>query len=162
LIGGHKQPPICQTAIGGVPVAAAQLTAAVFLLGAVSIAFAAYVRDRLQMVLAAWAAHPRVQTRGNVEVTERLKKPASAKAIADEAQKSYDPLHPQGSRTGRLRPHRARRRSAPGRKLVSGNMAAALLERADTGILFVASWRRGGSALHSSNVPTLPPAGGVS
>jgi len=36
------------------------------------------------------AAHPEEQTRGNVEVTARTKKAASAEAIADEAQKGYD------------------------------------------------------------------------
>ena len=38
------------------------------------------------------AAHPEEQTRGTVEVTARLKKAASAEAIADEAQKGYDLL----------------------------------------------------------------------
>ena len=37
-------------------------------------------------------AHPEEQTRGSVEVTARLKKAASAEAIADEAQKGYDLL----------------------------------------------------------------------
>jgi len=37
-------------------------------------------------------AHPQEQTRGSVEVTARLKKAASAEAIADEAQKGYDLL----------------------------------------------------------------------